>query len=132
MSQQRREVRDRLERMKAQGLVLPEQKDPRQLWILIVMDPSDNAPGSVFITHGKNYNKFKARRSCKVVAHSWDLPALQEARRKIEDQLGPNYRPLVSARPDPNKIRPQSAEEIIERELADLPGVSSASLDDIE
>lgn len=127
MSKQKREVRDRLERLKAHGIVLPGQQDQRQLWLLVRKDPSDTSPGVFFITHGRNYEKFRKRPGFKVLGHSFDKEALQAARRRAEDVCGPNYRPLVSAR----TLSPNLKSE---RELSDLDegvGLPQSSPEDV-
>lgn len=112
MSNQSRKVREQLARLKTAGLLLPESRDPRQCWLLVVMHPMDNSPGEVFLTHGRNFDKFEKRRGFEIVAHGWDREAMTKARRALTTRLGPNYQPLNSnfqpARKPVEQPRPES------------------------
>lgn len=58
-------------------LVLPEQRSPHQFWLLVQQHPSDNRPGSFFITHAMNFDKFDNRPGFTVLAHSFDKEAIR-------------------------------------------------------
>lgn len=95
MSKQPRKV---VERLKAMKLLLPEgHQDPRQLWILVRQDPSDNSPGCFFVTHGMNFEKFDKRKGFEVIGHSFDKVALTQAARRATIVAGPSYQPKFSA-----------------------------------
>lgn len=97
MSNQSRKVQEQLARLKSQGLLLPESRDPRQCWLLVVMHPADTHSGEVFITHGKNFDKFDKRPGFEIIGHGWDRGVLMTACRKLTTRLGPNYQPKFSA-----------------------------------
>ena len=77
--------------------------DPRQLWILVRMEPRDNAPGEFFVTHARNFEKFEKRPGFTVIAHSPDSAALAIACRRATQAAGPAYQPQHSA------ARPENA-----------------------
>lgn len=120
MSKQARHVREHLARLKAQGIILPEAQDPRQLWILVIMHPRDNSPGEVFVTHGKNFDKFTKRPGFEPIGRSFDRMALTEAARKLTKKLGPNYQPRFSA-----AAQPEPTPEIQSTEEPSLPEMGS-------
>ena len=96
MSNQSRKVQEQLARLKTAGVLLPELRDPRQCWLLIVMHPMDNSPGEVFLSHGNNFDKFSKRKGFEIVAHGFDRGAMLNASRKLTKALGANYQPAIS------------------------------------
>lgn len=96
MSMQSRKVQEQLARLKKLGVLLPEDRNPLQLWLLVVMHPHDNHSGEVFVTHGKNFDKFDKRAGFEVIGHGHDRSALTAAARKLTASLGPNYQPKFS------------------------------------
>lgn len=96
MSNQSRKVREHLARLKSQGILLPEDRNPRQCWLLVVMHPTPNSPGEVFLTHGNNFDKFDKRPGFEIVAHGFDRGALTKARVALTSRLGTNYQPPKS------------------------------------
>lgn len=96
MSKQPRAVQEALARLKSQGIILPEERNPRQLWLMVLMHPADTHSGEVFLTHGMNYEKFSKRPGFEVLGHGWDKGALQLAARKLTLTLGENYRSKFS------------------------------------
>lgn len=96
MSNQSRKVKEQLARLKAQGVLLPEDRNPLQLWLLVVMHPADNHSGEVFVTHGKNYDKFATRPGFEVIGHGHDRGALTSAARRLTITLGTSYQPKFS------------------------------------
>lgn len=98
MSKQPRHVRDALERLKANGLVTPNQRDPRQCWLLVCLHPKDNNKGEFFVTHAMNYDKFaKQKDKFEVIGHGYDKVAIAAAARKLTLRLGEAYQPKFSA-----------------------------------
>lgn len=96
MSKQPRKSREALERAKT-TLILPDQRDPRQLWLLVRQDPTDEGPGCFFVDHGMNFDKWRKRKGFEVLAHSYDKHALTAAARKATLACGPAYQPKFSA-----------------------------------
>jgi len=96
MSMQSRKVQEQLARLKKLGVLLPEDRNPLQLWLLVVMHPGDNHSGEVFVTHGKNFDKFDKRAGFEVIGHGHDRSALTSAARKLTISLGTNYQPKFS------------------------------------
>lgn len=94
MSKQPHASRERL-RLLRQELALPG--DPRQLWLLVRMEPMDNRPGEFFVTHAKNFSKFEKRKGFAVIAHSHDRVALTIAANQATKAAGPAYQPKLSA-----------------------------------
>lgn len=97
MSKQSRAVQEALARLKSQGILLPEDRNPRQLWLLVIMHPGDSHSGEVFVTHGQNYDKFEKRKGFEVIGHGHDRGALTSAARKLTIRMGENYIPKFSA-----------------------------------
>lgn len=97
MSNQSRKVRDSLVRLKESGIITPEQRDPRQCWLLVIMHPADTHSGEVFVTHAKNFDKFAKRKGFEIIGHGFDQGALTMAARKLTISLGANYQPKFSA-----------------------------------
>lgn len=95
MSKQPRHVRDRLDASKS--LILPNTKDPRQLWLLVRQDPTDGQPGCFFVTHGRNYDKFAKRVGFEITMHSFDKIAIAQACNRATRACGPDYQPRHSA-----------------------------------
>ena len=96
MSKQSTKVQAQLARLKSQGILLPDDRNPRQLWLLIIMHPMDNNQGEVFVSHGVNYDKFVKRKGFEVIGHGFDRGALTSAARKLSVSLGPAYQPKFS------------------------------------
>lgn len=96
MSMQSRKVQEQLARLKKLGVLLPEDRNPLQLWLLVVMHPGDNRSGEVFVTHGQNFGKFDKRAGFEVIGHGHDRGALTSAARKLTISLGTNYQPKFS------------------------------------
>lgn len=97
MSMQSRKVQEQLARLKKMGVLTPDQQNPLQLWLLVVMHPMDNNPGEFFVTHGKNFEKFSKRKGFEVIGHGFDRMALTSAARNLTKALGENYQPQFSA-----------------------------------
>lgn len=97
MTKQPLKVRNALAKLKAQGILLPEDRDPRQLWLLVIMHPMDGNRGEVFCTHGRNYDKFAKRRGFEVIGHGFDRSQITAAARKLSLSLGEGYQPEFSA-----------------------------------
>lgn len=112
MSKQPRRVRDALASLKSMGIQLPDEQNPLQLWLLVVMHPCDTGPGEVFVTHGKNFDKFDKKPGFEVIGHSYDRQTLTAAARRLTKQLGPNYTPKFSnANKAPTPSLAESSEE---------------------
>ncbi len=105
MSKLPSKTRQHLANLKSQGIILPEQRNPQQLWLLVVMHPSDTHSGEVFLTHGRNFDKFSNKPGFEVVAHGWDREDLNSAARKLRRTLGPNYQSKFS-NPNPAPTKP--------------------------
>lgn len=101
MTKQPIKVRDHLLSLKNGGLILPEQKDPRQLWLLVVLHPIDGHKGEVFITHAQNFSKFDNRPGFEIIAHSYDRDEIRNAQRRLTLRLGEAYQPKFSAHTQP-------------------------------
>lgn len=122
MSMQSRKVQEHLARLKRLGVLLPEDRNPLQLWILVVMHPGDDHSGEFFVSHGKNYEKFAKRKGFEVIGHGHDRMALTEAARKLTKTMGDNYLPAFSAARKAGVTPPVSTEE---------PGASSPATVDV-
>lgn len=96
MSKQSRAVQESLARLKAQGIITPDQRDPKQLWILVIMHPMDGLQGEVFVSHGRNFEKFNTRKGFEIIGHGWDRGALTMAARKLTKSMGEAYIPPFS------------------------------------
>lgn len=96
MSKQPRRVREALARLRTQ-LVLPQDKNPNQLWCLVRQEPSDSGPGCFFVTHGRNFDKFDKRPGFEVIGHGFDRTALTAAAHSATLACGPAYQPKFSA-----------------------------------
>jgi hypothetical protein len=78
-------------------LVKLNDRDPRQLWLLIRQEPMDGNQGSFFVTHGRNFQKFEKRKGFSVIGHGYDKDALTAAARSATLACGPAYQPKFSA-----------------------------------
>lgn len=106
MSNKSRKSRERLRALKP-DLVLPEERDPRQLWILVRAEPTDTTAGCFFVTHGSNFEKFQNLKGFEPMFHSYDRHALTALAREYTLKAGPNYQPKFSAhRNDPRFAEP--------------------------
>lgn len=97
MSNQPRKVREHLARLKAAGIITLEQRDPRQFWLLVQMEPMDGRQGEFFVTHAKNFSKFDKRKGFNIIGHGFDRGALTLAARSATESSGPAYQPPHSA-----------------------------------
>ena len=82
---------------KAKQLILPDQSDPRQRWLLIRLWPTENRQGEFFLSHEKNFPKFDKDPRFKVHAVSSNRAYLSDLARKMTLQGGPAYQPPSSA-----------------------------------
>ena len=124
MSKQPYTARQYREQLAAKGVMIPAEKgDPKQLWILVRMDPTDEVPGCFFVTHGANFDKFMARDNCDVIGHSWDRTDLTNAARRATEVCGPSYQPKFSVKPG-SDVQPRPS---VESEGDDLDWSESAS-----
>lgn len=120
MSKQPHKSREALAKLKAGGFVLPDERNPQQCWLLVVMHPMDNKRGEVFITHAHNFKKFDNRRGFEVICHSFDKEAIQLAQRKLTLRLGPAYQPPHSAHNQAHR-RPQPEQSDVIDPTAEQP-----------
>jgi len=97
MSNQPRKVREHLARLKASGIITPEQRDPRQFWLLVMMEPMEGRQGEFFVTHAKNFDKFSKRKGFTIIGHGFDRGALTLAARSATENSGPAFQPPNSA-----------------------------------
>lgn len=99
MSKQSRKVSDRLRASKT--LILPESQDPRQQWLVVRRDPSDNKPGCFFVTHARNKAKFASRSGHEIMVETWDRAAATAMAHRATVVCGPAYQPKNSAHAGP-------------------------------
>lgn len=112
MSKQPRSAREYREKLAAMGVMLPADKgDPRQLWLLVRQDPTDQTPGCFFVTHGANFDKFDKRPGFEILGHSWDRSALTLSARRATEVCGPQYQPKFSVKPTDHVQKPDVAHE---------------------
>lgn len=111
MSKQPRSMREYIESLQSQGIMIPVQPgDPRQMWILVRQDPSDSSPGCFLVSHAHNLAKYKAKPGFEVLGWSYDRVALTLAARRATEVCGKNYAPRIRSQaksdaslPDPNE-----------------------------
>lgn len=84
-------------KLETQRHTIVQAGDPRQMWILVRMDPHDGKQGEFFVTHGNNFEKFSKRKHFQVLAHSADRVAVTQAARRATEIAGPAYQPKTSA-----------------------------------
>lgn len=131
MSKQPRKVRESLARLKANGIITPDQQDPRQLWLLVLMEPMNNRQGEVFVTHGANFKKFDKRPGFLVLGHGFDRGAMTQAARSATLAYGEAFQPPLSAfRTNNAKSAPQSTLDVQVDQPVDFQDEIEADLDD--
>jgi hypothetical protein len=84
-------------RLETQRHTIVQAGDPRQMWLVVRMDPHDGKQGEFFVTHGNNYDKFANRKHFQVLAHSPDRVAVTQAARRATEIAGAAYQPKTSA-----------------------------------
>lgn len=98
MSKQPREARDRMERLKSkQALILPNQRNPRQKWLIIRQDPTDGSPGCFFVSHGANEEKFAKRKGFEILGYTFDRSEATALAHRATLICGASFQPQHSA-----------------------------------
>lgn len=82
---------------KSKTLILPNQSDNRQRWLLVRLWPLDNRQGEFFVTHAENLPKFEKDSRFKVHMIANDRERLTVLARQMTLEAGPAYQPPSSA-----------------------------------
>lgn len=82
---------------KSKQLILPDQPDPRQRWLLVRLWPTENRRGEFFVSHAENLSKFEKDSRFKVHTIANDRARLTILAREMTLTSGPAYQPPSSA-----------------------------------